>query len=263
MALTINDKMFWKLPYEMRRAIFKKQNPHRYKRLIDLRKETPEKLSAATFKPFLDTQSIFVHIPKAAGISVGYSLYGRHTGNHTTVAEYQMAFSRNEFNTFFKFCFVRNPWDRLLSAYLFMKNGGRNKGDRKWADENLTGFNSFNHFVLDWLNTENANSGIHFKPQNQFITTPNSLPPKVNFVGFFENIENDWEGIRKKMGVKSPLIFNNKTESKKKDYRSYYNNKTIEIVASVYHDDIALFGYSFENETLYRQLEHRDKQSKL
>lgn len=243
-------KMYWTLLYELRRLLFRVKNPAKYQLLKSLRTKSPEKLNCSTFKPFIENKCIFTHIPKTAGISIGYSIFGRHTGNHTTIAEYQMAFDRKEFNSFFKFTFVRNPWDRLLSAFLFLKNGGRNKSNNGWAEKNLSSYKSFNDFVMKWVERKNINTIIHFKPQYKFITTPEILEPKVDFIGFYENIEKDYEYICNKLFISKKLIFDNKTIKKVNDYRFYYNDKTIEIVSDVYKEDIELFGYKFDNSTI-------------
>lgn len=239
------SRLFWSLPYALRRWFFKKQNGQVYKNLQVLRIVNPEKLSAPTFKPFLENKCIFVHIPKAAGISVGSSLFGRHTGNHTSIAEYQMAFSQKEFESFYKFTFVRNPWDRLLSAYLFLKKGGRNDGDKKWAAENISHFNNFQDFVLNWVTPENVLSGIHFMPQYYFVTLPGNKKIQVDFVGKFENLGPDFKIVKNKLGIGGSLVFENKTEDKSSDYRNFYNRETQKVVARVYKEDIALFDYQF------------------
>ncbi len=240
-------QIFWKLPYNERQIIFMLRRPAEYRLLKNLRSNTPEKLNSPTFTPFLKHKCIFVHIPKSAGLSIGYSLFGRHTGNHTTIAEYQIAFSKKEFNSFFKFAFVRNPWDRVLSAFLFLKNGGRNQADYNWSEKYLSQFNNFNDFVTGWLNRENINKGVHFKPQYEFVTLPNKQKHGLDFIGHYENIANDYNYVRNRLGFGKALEFNNKTESKKQDYRFYYNDKTREVVADVYREDIEYFGYDFEN----------------
>jgi len=240
------NKLFWNLPHELRRTIFNWQDSKEFSRLSYLRTANPTEKSAPTFLPFLETKSIFVHIPKAAGISVGYSLYGRHTGNHTTIAEYQIAFTKSEFESCFKFAFVRNPWDRLLSAYLFLKKGGRNKGDAKWAQENLAGFKNFEEFVLQWVTPKKVLSGIHFVPQHKFVTQPFTKNIMVDFVGRYENLAQDFNVVREKLGFGKNLLFENKTEVKIKDYRDFYSEDSKAIVAEVYREDIELFGYKFE-----------------
>ena len=241
----MNNKSFWQLPYESRRKAFSEDHPDDFQRLQALKTVEPEQLSLPTFKPFLDKKCIFLHIPKTAGISLGYSLFGRHTGNHTTLQEYQIAFSEEEYNDLYKFAFVRNPWDRLLSAYMFLKAGGRNPGDAAWAQRHLGDYTGFDTFVKHWVSEENIQKGMHFKPQSQFITVPNNDEVGVDFLGKFENLEADFKRLREELQFGDDLIFKNKTASKVKKYQSYYTQESKEVVAKVYQRDIELLGYSF------------------
>lgn len=233
------------MPYSFRRHAFRIAHPKKYKRLLSLRDATPEKLNGATFKLFLERRCLFVHVPKAAGISIGYGLFGRHTGNHTTVSEYQIAFTKSEFDGMFKFTFVRNPWDRVLSAFMFLKNGGRNKTDLAWSVKHLSEFQTFEDFVKGFVDTKNIYSGIHFVPQYRFVTTHN-LKIAVDFVGRFESITEDYNHISDVLGFGSTLTEANKTREKADDYRRYYSSETADIVADAYKIDIELFGYNFE-----------------
>ena len=99
----IDSKLYWSLPYEIRRFMYGVFSPTSLWRIHQQRSVQPENLNASTLKLFCDTQSIFVHIPKSAGISIGLSLYGRKTGDHRTIADYKLCFTKNEFQSFFKF----------------------------------------------------------------------------------------------------------------------------------------------------------------
>ena len=57
---------------------------------------------------------IFVHVPKAAGTSINYALYGRTLG-HYTIEEIQSRFPKLV-ERLFVFSFVRHPYARLVSA---------------------------------------------------------------------------------------------------------------------------------------------------
>ncbi len=254
----VDSTFYWQLPHDVRRCIYFLFSPIRIERLRRFRTRKPENSNAQSLRPFYDTKSIFVHIPKAAGISVGYSLYGRKTGDHRTILDYQLCCPKKTFESFFKFSFVRNPWDRLFSAYSYMKKGGRNNQDLEWSKKYLSQYNSFEEFVTDWINEDNINLGLHFKPQYKFICSQgNNL--EVDFICYFENIEDDYKYIRNKLNIGQDLVFENKTTSKKKDYRDYYTDETKEIVRSVYQKDIELFGYNFDGSSLHSQLAQRAK----
>jgi hypothetical protein len=61
--------------------------------------------SGHSFKGMVDTKSIFVHVPKCAGVSISEALYGNLGGGHTTINEYLYIFSPAEIELFFKFTF--------------------------------------------------------------------------------------------------------------------------------------------------------------
>src|SRR5437868_3464466 len=113
-----------------------------------------------------ESRCIFVHIPKSAGISIRHSL-SLNLGSHTTLARYRSLLPPRVFENCFKFTFVRNPWDRLVSAFLFLKKGG--KGNEKWARKHLSAYDDFEAFVRQWVTRKNIWSFAHFRPQFQFI----------------------------------------------------------------------------------------------
>ncbi len=98
-----------------------------------------------------------MHIPKTAGISVAESLFG-YLPYHYTLSDYKLIYGRRTFRQYFKFAFVRNPFDRLFSAYRFLMKGGWNEGDRRWAEENIARYDSFAEFVERWLRLAIAQS---------------------------------------------------------------------------------------------------------
>src|SRR5947208_3465937 len=92
---------------------------------------------------------IFIHIPKTAGSSIALSLFGEQL-EHITYRDYQIANPR-KFDRYFKFAFVRNPWDRVVSSYFFLRNGTMDEGNRAEAERLLAGYSDFGSFVRGWL----------------------------------------------------------------------------------------------------------------
>ena len=64
---------------------------------------------------FEPTKSIFIHVPKAAGTSIARAIYGQNVG-HRKATDY-LKVSRRTFKQYFSYGFVRDPWDRAVSAY--------------------------------------------------------------------------------------------------------------------------------------------------
>ncbi len=208
-----------------------------------------------SFEPFDKHGAIFVHIPKCAGVSVNNTLFGNLAGGHRTFDEYLTVFEADSIVNYFKFTIVRNPWDRLVSAYFFLKKGGFNQRDKAWFDRELSHYNGFDQFVKEWLNRKNIWRFEHFRPQAHYIFDKyNKIP--IDFVGFFENLNEDFNYIAEKVGVSERLPCDN--VGKHKNYQDYYNEETIEIVSHVYKDDIKLLGYDFRNTTIKQQIRLRD-----
>jgi hypothetical protein len=65
----------------------------------------------------------------------------------------------------------------------------------------------------------------------------------MDFVGRYENLQDDFNSLRAKLGITQTLPHLNK--SNHRDYRSYYNDHTQQLVAEHFKADIELFGYSF------------------
>ncbi len=188
-------------------------------------------------------QCIFVHIPKNAGLSISYTLFGNTGGSHRKIKNYKKIFSPATFKKYYKFTFVRNPWDRLVSTFFFLKNGGLTEKDRIWAEENIALYTDFDSFVKSWLSEENINKSLHFQHQHEFLENEKG-EILLDFIGRFETIESDFKIIANTLKIDRTLKKSNASR-RKEDYRSYYNEETKNRVAEVYAKDIQLFNYQF------------------
>jgi hypothetical protein len=212
--------------------------------------------SGSSYKPFDDKKAIFIHIPKCAGISINKALFGNLAGGHTRLDEYLVIFGAKEIEDYFKFTFVRNPWDRVVSAFHFLKSGGTNEYDLRFSQRELTKFSNFSEFVVEWLNPESIWTRHHFKPQNFYIIDKYK---KINldYIAFFENIDKDFVHIANRLNVSEGLQKVNTSD--RVDFRSYYTDQAAEVVAKIYRQDIELLGYNFDNSSLTKQIEYRDR----
>lgn len=238
------EKILWRYNklHGFRRFLFRIEKSSRFQKLQAMRDvDDPEKIS---LKPFDANKCIFIHIPKTAGCAIANSLFGNPACNHFKIKKYMVIFNRPTFNQYFKFTFVRNPWDRLVSGYHFLKDGGFQEIDEKWAEEHLSCYESFDSFVRKWVNRKNIETKLHFVPQYKFLCVPGSMTPRVDFIGYYENIENDFLFVKNKINPKAELMKRN-ASNRKKDYRGYYTKTTRKIVEEVYKEDIMLFGYDF------------------
>lgn len=232
---------FYRLPYGLRRLIVRAFRPHYFASSQKMRQKRGE----YTYKPFDEYRCIFVHIPKTGGVSVSRALFGNLAGGHATICHYQAVFSRREFDSYFKFSFVRNPWDRLHSAYNFLRSGGMNERDLEWSSRVLSRFGSFDEFVRQWITRETVYSYYHFVPQTDFLCLPGQDQIAVDFVGRFERIELDFATVCSHIGRSVELPHHNATKAGLAPYRNAYTSASRRIVAAVYRRDIEMFGYEF------------------
>ena len=139
---------------------------------------------------------------------------------------------------YFKFAFVRNPWDLLVSLYFhyvrincmhltFEEFLGQtlaikdpfSRGDNKYDLH----YNSLTN--MDWVADENGNQ-------------------LVDFIGRFENLQEDFNTICDKIGIpRQELPHKNKTNHK--HYTEYYDDETRDLVEEKYAKDLEYFGYKF------------------
>ena len=172
------------------------------------------------YHPFHDhAQAIFVHIPKTAGISILKSLFNHETVGHRMLVEFYLA-DPKKYKSYFKFGVVRSPWDRAVSAYTYLKGGGRNAGDAAFAQRYLSDCDSFANFMVRMANTAFADSvmkGQHFRPQNHFVRGPSGAV-ELDYIARFESIENDYKTICERIGVEAKRL-SQTNASQRKDYR--------------------------------------------
>lgn len=209
---------------------------------ITLRARMADLRGRGVYSEFADEyRAIFIHIPKAAGTSLTRTLFNRGS-RHVPWQEYYRA-NAGKFRRYYKFAFVRNPWDRLVSTYSFLKAGGLDPRDRAWAEQNLSRYRDFDEFVRGWLTAENASRWVHFMPQHNWICDEDQQC-RMDFVGRFEHIDRDFAVVARRIGCTRPLERGNQSEHH--HYSEYYTAETRDMVAAVYATDIRLFEYEFD-----------------
>ena len=199
-------------------------------------------------------QFIFVHIRKAAGSSIRDTLEPlslvKPTDNWSkiksrflrTEKDYKKyAFRQHDninvarrlmpselFESYFKFAFVRNPWDRLVSEYEFIRrrpDHGRHSKVMKMGFEKYIVYQSkrFDAHQINMLADKNGNL-------------------LMDFIGKFENLHDDWNRVTVKLGIESKELTHRK-KAGIKDYNSYYTDESRALVSELWKKDIEAFGY--------------------
>ena len=132
----------------------------------------------------LNRQMGFMHVPRTAGGSIVNELMKTNwviLGHDVTSPHYMHLSKFRKIHPLKEAYFigaVRNPYDRLVSAYHFLKAGGDNEMDKKDAEKFINQFDSFETFVLkqfSWLKSRSTLKQIHLKPQYYWITKSNKL----------------------------------------------------------------------------------------
>lgn len=188
-------------------------------------------------KAFEEKKCVFIHIPKTAGVSISNALFGDIKWGHRTASFYIDYFGKKQFNSYYKFTVVRNPYDRLYSAYSFLMNGGINKQDSDFLNTYLKRYSSFEIFVRHGLNDSNITNWVHFLPQHHFLTDSNG-ELVIDYVAKMESIENDFITICNSLNIKANLKTMNKTKSKKDIVMS---DEIKSIIKNHYKKDFTLF----------------------
>jgi hypothetical protein len=195
---------------------------------------------------------IFVHIQKTAGTSVTSAFdhpVDHLAEKHFTASELRAVYGDKLWNEYFKFSFVRNPWDRLVSWWCMIE------GSRALYERG-TPLNNFQTFVLTRAKTfaeflENCDQEIVdsdgrkwiYRNQLEYLVDEKGAY-LVDFVGRFESLARDFEYVTTKV-IGQPLQIPHTNRSEHRHYTEYYTPALAEKVARRYARDIAEFGYEF------------------
>lgn len=210
---------------------------------------------------------IYIHIPKTAGTSIEYKLghfkeLKRGVQDHGTIRDIEPLswlesaglflrgdfkllsrrakrlasgdgrVSSRQFQRYFKFTFIRNPWARVFSWY---QNVMRDDLHRRKSG--ISGRDSFEKFLKrgmkEWA----------LKPQLYWMRNRRGNIP-LDFIGRYESLERDFTHVAGVLGLKEgelPKLVSGSNPS----YPSFYNQEMKERVAERYAEEIKLFGYKF------------------
>lgn len=140
------------------------------------------------------------------------------------------------FNHYFKFAFVRNPYDRAVSEFVYI----RSRPDLlKYLG--MSQADSFTKFLQLILHREHT----HWRPQVDFITDERQNQI-VDFVGRVESFDNDFKVVCREIGLafpSSPLP--NANAGARGPYRDYYTWQDRRILKRIYREDFERFNYRF------------------
>lgn len=143
----------------------------------------------------------------------------------------------NEWDEYFKFAFVRNPWDRVLSCFL---DKTKQCIGKSWALEYYKKYYdySFEAFI-EHLTEKNILYDGHLIPQSNMLNINH-----IDYIGKFEHLINDIKIVQNKLNIpEEPIPFENITHHQ--HYSEYYNKRSKEKIYNLYKIDIDNFKYEF------------------
>jgi chondroitin 4-sulfotransferase 11 len=190
---------------------------------------------------------IFVHIQKTGGVSVETVLWQHEGGigggrperqgrQHMFATELRTMVRPDQWRDYYKFAFVRNPWDRLVSWYHMCMQAPEPNAFARHIKDNAPTFEAF----LTTTTTGIAQRTTY--NQLDYVADGNG-ELIVDFVGRYERLRDDFAIVRARLGLAHDLPHINR--SAHADYREYYSDATREIVARRFARDIGYFGYAF------------------
>ena len=197
---------------------------------------------------------IFVHIPKCAGTSVELALLpfatskqcvdlsdgereflwlpGPNLLQHSKLERYSHFV---EIDTFFKFVFVRNPWDRAISQIGYL---------RSMVGQSAIPGKSFKEQVKFYCRSNKQIIGHDLgASQCDYIRC---AAGNVDFIGRFENLVEDFGFICTRIGIRpTPKLPHLLNSHRRAHYSEYFDTQSRDWIKSRFAEDIEKFEYSF------------------
>ena len=170
---------------------------------------------------------IFLHVPRTGGTSIQCMLneaYAKCPGKKYKDFHSPHINDLETYKEYFSFAFVRNPWERILSFYLFDKYG------------------SNKHSFFNWLKVMKYRNKFVNQMSNWILDSKNEL--RVKFVGRYEQYSSDIKKVCENLNIsfKEPPLLNKTDHSY---YTDYYDNKTKDMVYHLYKRDVVNFKYEY------------------
>jgi hypothetical protein len=224
-----------------------------------------------------DLNIIFIHIPKTGGTSIGNILHPdikiinsnhsykdytesngvQHHAEHLTYMDYKNILANKNLNIsdYFIFSFVRNPYSRIVSLWKYWSKRKSNAIKLLPKNNKLLNFlkssgssiKEFENFVYH-LHSQKNKIFLFGNLQNNFVK-----PDQVNFLGKFENIEQDIKTLLELVSVhaniditKKNIQHLNRTSNTNTEYLNFISSTaTRDQIYEIYESDFTIFDYKY------------------
>ena len=185
---------------------------------------------------------------------------------HSTLRRVRRRLGQKIWDDYLKFSITRNPWDLVVSQYHWAtrldegqpyKTAVLRSLKRCWTRplrvrKNLRALGAsvaqtflrmdvvtFEFFATHMLRYYNANDPFYFDRSGAL---------GLDFLIHYEDLQSDYGSVCERIGLPSSELPSLKTKSRqeRRHYSTYYDDRTRELVAKMYHRHIEHFGYRFE-----------------
>ena len=146
---------------------------------------------------------IFVHIPKTAGMSVCKTVYGTEELLGHAPAHAWQRLDPARFRDLFVFSLMREPADRFVSAFYFLKAGGLTERDKAWGARHLAPYQTPEELLGAMANPlvrGRIMSWLHFIPQHWYLTDRRGRVI-VDYIGRVETFDESMAEITRRLGL--------------------------------------------------------------
>jgi hypothetical protein len=190
---------------------------------------------ATALERIIETNSVFVHVPKCGGKSIVRDVYGlseHEWFGHAGIGFYHSLLGPRRFSKAFKFGFVRDPMTRCLSGFRFRQRGGFGLDHDKAMASKLAGL-SFQEFVLNGTLAKFSREDIVFKPQMPLLLLWDG-ELGVDRVCFFENFDEEVRSLPLQLHNRTPSHINASPREPETEISFETRNRIADIYAQDY-----------------------------
>lgn len=198
-------------------------------------------------------QFIFIHIFKCAGHSIRWALRELHTGElhgvHVEAKDVQQHFIKTGKPAFyekaFKFTFVRNPYDWMVSTYYYIR---KSKIHFMHEEAMSMTYEQWLGWYLDVFHGSERPYG-----SNKYLTLKEFISDSegnviVDYVGKTETIQGSFNDICDAIGIPKVALTKRNVgigNNRQADYRQYYNDNSKAMIQKAFGEDLDYFEYAF------------------